>query len=294
MNYKIILIVSAFGWSLANPIYAQKKKIALFDENLSNFETWIGVPHQSVKDLPKGTYQSNNVHNGVPLGLNNDIKNVFTTQIENGELVLKVSGEIYAGLTTKDTFENYHLSVMFRWGDKKWEPRLNAKRDSGILYHCYGKHGRFWKTWKTSLEYQVQENDLGDFIPLGGNSESPKVEGPKTEIRGRKVGGRNMYDPSAETYLEKIGYTNAFKEVDAPHGQWNHLEIYVVENDAIHVVNGVVVMVVENAINPESGKKLTRGQIQIQSEAAECYYKNLTIRSIKKFPNRFRKTVRFK
>ena len=53
------------------------------------------------------------------------------------------------------------------------------------------------------------------------------------------------------SYLEKIGYTSAIKELDAPHGEWNTLEIYVVGNNSVHVVNGEVVMVVENAKKPD-------------------------------------------
>lgn len=270
--------------------YSQKKlkSIELLDNELSNFEKWIGIPHETVKGLPEGTYQSDNVHRGTPMGLNNDIKNVFSIITENGEPVLKVTGEIYGGLITKESYANYHLSVKFKWGDKKWEPRLDKLIDSGILYHCHGEHGSFWNTWKASLEYQVQETDLGDFIPIGGTTGKPKVE-----IRGSKGEKRNKYDPNSEIYLDKIGYTSASKEPDAPHGEWNHLEIYVVGNDAIHVVNGEVVMVVENA-KKNDGTILDEGQIQIQSEAAECYYKQLTLTAIKKFPKKIRKQVRFK
>lgn len=276
-------------------ISAQKKSksILTLDTNLSQFEKWIGVPHKTVEGLPEGTFQSNNVTKGTALGLNNDIKNVFSVIEEDGEQVLKITGEIYGGLTTKDTYSNYHLSIMFKWGDKKWEPRLDVKRDSGILYHCYGDHGRFWNTWKTCLEYQVQESDLGDFIPLGGNAVTPKVSGPKVEIRGTEGKKQNSYDPNSDVYLEKIGYTMASKEVDKPHGEWNHLELYVVGNNAVHVVNGEVVMVVENAKKPD-GTLLAEGQIQIQSEAAECYYKDLSVTPIKKFPKAIAKQVRFK
>lgn len=276
-------------------ISAQKKgkTISLFDANLSYFEKWNGVPHSTITGLPEGTYQSDNVHAGTPLGLNNDIKKVYSIITENNEPVLKITGEVYGGLTTKAVYQNYHLSVMFKWGDKKWEPRIKALRDSGILYHCYGEHGNFWKTWKISLEYQVQETDMGDFIPIGGNTAEPKVDGPKVEIRGSKGEKRNKYDPNSDSYLSKIGYTSAYTEPDAPHGEWNHLEIYVVGNDAVHVVNGEVVMVVENA-KTHDGKILDRGQIQIQSEAAECYYKQLTLTGINKFPKKIRKQVRFK
>ena len=275
---------------------AQKKgkPLQLLDANLSHFEKWNGIPHTTVEGLPVGTYQSSNVHDGTPLGLNNDIKNVFTVIIENGEPVLKISGEIYGAITTKESYGNYHLSVMFKWGEKKWAPRLNVLRDSGILYHAYGENGRFWKTWKTSLEYQVQETDLGDFIPLNGNTENPKVPEPKVEIRGKLGEKRNSYDPKSEAYLTNIGYTSASMELDAPHGEWNHLEIYVIGNDAVHLVNGKVVMVVQNAMNPETNKPLTEGQIQIQSEAAECYYKQFTITPIKAFPKAIKKQVRFK
>jgi len=213
---------------------------------------------------------------------------------EDGEPVLKITGEIYGGLTTLEEYENYHLSVHFKWGDKKWEPRLKVKRDSGILYHCYGEHGSFWNVWKTCLEYQVQEADLGDFIPLGGNTAKPRVGAPVVDIRGDvpEKGGKK-FDPASENYFKGHGYIQACAEPDSPHGEWNHLEIYVLGNDAVHIVNGQVVMVVEDAVTHD-GKPLTKGQIQFQSEAAECYYKKLTLTPIKDFPEEIKKSVRFK
>lgn len=274
--------------------YSQKKSksIELFDKELSNFDVWLSIPRAEVTGLPEGTYQSDKRTGGDPIGLNNDVKNIFSIIEENGEPVLKITGEIFGGLTTKEEYQNYHLSVMFKWGDKKWEPRLNQKRDSGILYHCYGEHGRFWFTWKTCLEYQVQESDLGDFIPLGGNSATPKVGSPIVDIRG-DFKDEKKFDPTSESYSVGKGYIQAASEHDAPHGEWNHLEIYVVGNNAVHIVNGEVVMVVENA-KTHDGKILDKGEIQIQSEAAECYYKQLTLTGIKKFPKKIRKEVRFK
>ena len=54
------------------------KALVLFDQDLSQFEKWIGIPHTTVKDLPEGTFTSIKVTEGNPLGLNNDIKNIFT------------------------------------------------------------------------------------------------------------------------------------------------------------------------------------------------------------------------
>lgn len=270
------------------------KTIKLLDANLTNFNTFIGVPHSTVNGLPEGTFQSDDVRKGTPLGLNNDLKNVFTTTNIKGETILNISGEIYGSITTKDKFSNYHFSTKFRWGNKKWEPRLNRKKDTGILYHSYGDYGRFWNTWKTCLEFQVQETDLGDFISLPANAVKPNPGGPKVVIRGTDKGNKKQYNPDVDTYFEGKGYIHAYLEPQAPHGNWNHLELYVIGNDAVHVVNGEIVMVVENAINPETNAPLIEGQIQIQSEAAECYYKDMTITLISEFPEFIRKQVRFK
>ncbi len=47
-----------------------------------------------------------------------------------------ISGEIFGGISTKEEFENYHLKMEFKWGEKRYEPRLNKRRDSGIHYHA--------------------------------------------------------------------------------------------------------------------------------------------------------------
>lgn len=260
--------------------------IDLLDAELSQWEVWMGVPHATVTGLPAGTYQSDNVHAGDAMGLDNDVKGVFTV-IDEGDgadgLELHITGEIYGGLTTKASFADYHLTMQFRWGERKWEPRLDAKRDSGILYHCYGDHGAFWRVWKSCLEFQVQETDLGDFIPLAG---------PKARVRGVLHDGKRLrYDPASDTVHPATGYTDCTLEPDAPHGEWNTLDLYVVGNNAVHVVNGEVVMVVQDAVDGD-GRPLTEGQIQLQSEAAECFYKGLRLTPLSAFPSRFGGLIR--
>lgn len=241
----------------------------------------MGVPHSSVEGLPEGTYQSDNVHKGDPLGLNRDPKNVFSTFEENGETILYVTGEIYGGLTTLRSFKNYHFQTRFKWGEKKWAPRLEMKRDSGIIYHAHGEHGAFWETWKSCLEFQVQEKDMGDFIPLAG---------PRAAYRGKHDGDRIVFDPTAAEYIDEKGYVHAALEPDYPNGEWNTLDLYVVGDCAIHVVNGIVAFALKDALDRD-GQPLTEGQIQIQSEAAECYYKEMRIRPIQEFPETLKATA---
>ncbi len=253
----------------------------LLDPELSQWDTWMGIPHSSVAGLPEGTFQSDDVTTGTPMGLNNDPLNVFTTFEEDGETILHVSGEIYGGLTSKVSFENYHLQLQVKWGDKKWPPRLEQRRDSGLLYHCQGDHGAFWQVWKACLEYQIQEHDFGDFIPLAGVKGSFRGH-PEDDTENSRI----IFDPSADYLLDQQGYRHATREPDYAHGEWNTVDLYVVGDRAIHVVNGEVVFAIKDALGVDD-KPLTSGQIQLQSEAAEIFYKNVTIRPIDSLPEAF-------
>ncbi|WPR71076.1 ThuA domain-containing protein [Flavobacterium sp. NG2] len=278
-------------WSLGETeVEIAKGGENLLDANLSKWDVWMGAVHPTVDiDFEKST----NVQTGKPMGLNNDPKKVFSVHKENGDNILHITGEIYGGLTTKNEYGNYHLSVQFKWGDKQWEPRLKDKKDSGILYHAKGPHGTFWKVWMHSLEYQVQEQDCGDFIALGQvYGDVPATE--KIQTNGKST---FIYNPSENNV--PIKYAPGFKSgrvaksalYENPNGAWNTLEIYCLGNQSIHLVNGHVVNRVNNARYDVGGKtiSLDKGKIQLQSEAAEVFYKNMRIEPIVNFPSKFKK-----
>lgn len=261
----------------------------LIDKDLSQWDVFIGVPHHSL-DLEG--YEKGDGKRGTPIGLNNDPLNVFSVVEMDDEQVLKVSGEVYGGLSTKQEFENYHLSLEFKWGTKKYEPRLQDKRDSGILYHAQEPHGQFWNVWMKSLEMQVQEGDCGDFFALAGTGIDIKsVE--KTEVEK----AYRFYSPDGELRHFKSGEDSRcrrIKDLEKPNGEWNKLELVCVGNKAYHIVNGTVVMVMENPVMyDEQGNSspLTKGKIQLQSEGAELYYKNIKIRSVKGLPQVFQEQL---
>ncbi|MFY0607574.1 MAG: DUF1080 domain-containing protein [Cyclobacteriaceae bacterium] len=261
----------------------------LLTKDLNLWEVWMGVPHISV-DL-EGVEKSADVHVGTPLGLNNDPKKVFSIIEEDGELLLAITGEIYGGLTTLDTYENYHFKTYFKWGDKKWAPRANAIRDNGILYHCRGDHGAFWNVWKSSLEYQVQEDDMGDFISIA-NSYADCLAEETTNASGKQA---YQFNPDGKWYTfhwPTNGYGLCSKpgSNEKPNGEWNLLEIIAIGDRSVHLVNGQLVNVVRDAKTIIEGEPvaLSSGQIQIQSEGAECYYKGMEIRSMKRFPKEYK------
>lgn len=266
--------------------------LLLLDSKLGNFDKFIGVPHftiTSLPDAPKGDGM-----NGTPLGLNNDPLNCFSTITENNELILKITGEIYGGLSTKDEYDNYHFSTLFKWGEKKYEPRLKDKRDNGILYHCSEPHGTFWNVWMNSIEMQVQEDDMGDLHALT----SRRLYAPAL----KDVDSVWMFSPNAPLQAfgwstpesKKNGRCKVPKHYEKPNGEWNLLELICLGDTSYHIVNGVVVnMVIEDSKTDAANYQYKRkGKLQFQCEAAESYYKDMKIKTITAIPENILKQVK--
>lgn len=252
----------------------------LIDDNLSKWEVWTGVPEPSVKNLPSSYVIPDHGKPIKPLGLGDPMK-IYTVERDvDGEWVIHISGVIYAGLTSLENYSNYHLTLLFKWGEKKYVPRLDRKRDSGLLYHCHGDHGALWKVWKSCLEMQIQEGDMGDLYALAGTNATVRQN------------DSNTWDPTAPNLKLTKKTTKRSFDNESPHGEWTRLDLYVVNDKAIHMVNGKVVLALEDALS-KSGKPLLEGQIQIQSEGAEAFLKDIAIRPLKRFPKKLRKAAGF-
>ena len=268
------------GSNGSRPVALSTEWKPLLDASLSQWEIFIGVPHKSVSipGLPP-TQSDDGIHGGAPLGLGNDPLKVFTVIEEEGKPVLHVSGQIFGCVSTKATYENYHLRWQFRWGTKKWPPRETQRRDSGVLIHCFDPHGAFWNCWRNCLECQVMENDCGDFFPLGSTADST--------VKPQIAGARAIFDPKG-VFCSGAGPVSHGPSVEKPVGEWNTMEVYTVGQTSVFVVNGTVNNVLFNAQRPTpdySGiEPLTSGYIQIQSEGAEVFYRDIAIQGITEFP----------
>lgn len=218
-----------------------------------------------------------------PLGLNVDPKQTFTMVREDGAPALRISGEHFGGISTVQEFENYHLQLQFKWGKKKWHPRLNAKMDSGLLYHANGEHGVDWGFWMQSQEFQIQEGDCGDYWAIAGAGfDVPSVEhGADDWIYDQQGEVRTFIDkgPNGRHCARSANHEN-------PAGQWNTLDLYCLGDTAVHVVNGRTVMVLYRSRHPEGAvmAPLKKGKIQLQSEGAEVFYRNIRVRPIGEIP----------
>jgi hypothetical protein len=267
-------------WLLSANVWAQKNPwVALFNgKDLKGWDTYIGPP---LDDAGKKL-------SDVPVGLNNDPKNVFTVIEQDGEKVIRISGENWGGISTKQEYADFHLQLLFRWGTLRWGQKKNKKRDSGLLYFAVGENGADYGAWMRSQEFQIEEGNCGDYWGVaGGMQDIPVVKKSDSEY---------VYSPTGQLFTfsatSKVG-RHCIKQGDAENasGEWNTLDLYCHGDTSVHVINGKVMMVLYHSSQLEKGQvlPLVKGKIQIQSEGAEVFYKHVIIEPLKAIPADFLK-----
>ena len=78
-------------------------------------------------------------------------------------------------------------------------------------------------------------------------------------------------------------------DAEKPNGEWNTLELICLGADSIHIVNGTVVMRLHNAqrLDGPAPAPISSGQISLQTEGAEVYYRDIEIRPLTAIPAEF-------
>jgi len=199
--------------------------------------------------------------------------------------MLHVTGDGWGSITTNECYRDYHLVLEFRWGERTWDERENAARDSGLLIHSRGVDGGFRGIWKPSIEVQIIEGGVGDFILVNGNDEDGQpVPISLTTHVGRDRDGEVIWQEDGEietfdrTNRRRINWfgrdpdwsdTLGFRgkdDIESTFGEWTRLDV-IADGGRIEVfVNGVKVNEAFDA-SPRSG------QLQLQAELAEIFFR---------------------
>ena len=270
----VLLLSCTIAIAFTKPVPPKKGWIKLFNgKNLNGWDTYLGPP---LNDAGKKLSDT-------PVGLNNDPNHVFTIVKDGEEKVILISGREWGGISTKKEYDNFHLQLQFKWGALSWGQKKGQKKDSGLLYFAVGKHGADYGAWMRSQEFQIQEGDCGDYWGVAGAVQ---------DIRAIKKSDKDyVYDSAGEFYTFSEGTNtgrHCIKNPDAERssGEWNSVELYCHGDTSVHIVNGKVVMVLYNSRQVDNGQAspLTKGKLQIQSEGAEVFYKDIKLRSIDAIP----------
>jgi hypothetical protein len=244
-------------------------------KDLTGWDSYIG-PDQDDK--------GNHINN-TPIGLNNDPRHVFTIVKLDGENVIRVSGENWGAISTKKEYENYHLQLQYKWGTLLWGQKKGKNKDSGLLYHSVGKYGADYGAWMRSHEFQIEQTNSGEYWGVaGGLADIPANKTADNNYEYNRTG-------TVYTFAEETKQSRHCKkgggDAENPTGEWNTLDLYCHGDTAIHLINGKVMMVLYHLKQSDKGQNLlplVKGKIQIQSEGAEIFYRNIKIQDVKQLP----------
>jgi hypothetical protein len=206
--------------------------------------------------------------------------------IEKGEVHMlgpryRSAGTPFGHIATEAEYGDYHLRLEYRYGEIRYEPRLLAKRNSGILYHMYPQRDRIWPN---SIEFQLEESDLGDAIlinarcypgvDLGGTPAWPA----QIPLEPRPVFSTPS-EPRQPLERQRVLKNGNFERL----GQWNTVELLAIGNRAAHLVNGRIVASLyelegQDVVDRNRYRPLTRGRIGLELECAEVFFRRIEIR----------------
>src|SRR3954471_12705206 len=100
----LLWIVCMISLSFTSAKYKDSWTILFNGKDFTGWDTYIGPDLDSTgKKLTD-----------IPVGLNKDPRNVFTVVNDNGEKVIRISGENWGGIISKKEYENYHLQIQFK------------------------------------------------------------------------------------------------------------------------------------------------------------------------------------
>lgn len=258
----MIGLLSALSANYALAEDSEVDKIDLFNgRDLRGFSTWL---KDSKTEDPRGVFR-----------------------VENG--LIRISGDGFGYLATKNEYRDYRLVVEYRWGRRT--DGGNSVRNAGILLHAVGPDGNAGKQWMASIECQLAQGCVGDLIVIRGEDDQGAIIPTKligeSEI-GRdkhprwKPGGKprlfekgqlwwSRHDPD---FKERID-TRGKDDVESLLGKWTTVEC-VCEGDRIEIlVNGTKVNEAQE-VYPASGK------ILLQSEGFEWFIRRLELTPLRK------------
>ncbi len=259
---KITALIGMLCLLLASCSQKEEQWTQLFNgQNLDNWDKYLGPAFEGHEDLAKTATPDN----------------VFSVVDMDGQKVIRISGEVFGSLATKDTFQNFHARLVMKWGTK-----ITKELNCGVLYYGHGPFGAGFGTWKSCVECQLQHGNMGGLYMIGEDINLNADVEKQGENYAYKNGGENLeFGKSVDRRMIVHG-SDAENEV----GQWNTIEIYCVGQQTVHVVNGVVTLRTSNITTTAADKKnpLTGGCLQLQSEGSELFVKSVEIQPIDKIP----------
>ena len=184
---------------------------------------------------------------------------------------------------TRDEHSNFVLHVEYKWGDRKFAPRMTRLKDAGLIFHIYEGAEN---SWPHGIECQIEDKDVGDLWLITTRADVATRNAPPHAGPDPLQDSSPSYAEGGQvaTYGDRNKYVRIRHSADLEHPGWNSVDVVVRGDSAVYLVNGQVNMRIthmkrwDGASN--SWQKLDRGKILFQAEYAEVFYRNIKIRSV--------------
>jgi hypothetical protein len=258
----LVVVVSVSRAMAEDPAPKTGKEIPLFNgKDLSGFYTWL---EKTGREDPE-----------------------HAVQVKDG--ILRIGAEDMGYVATEKSYENYHLSFEYKWGELR-EPSKYV-RNSGLLLHGHGPDGASGKRWISSIECQLAQGCEGDFILIRGKGAdgkplqngfsayvSPGADGrPRWDADNGKLtvnAGRQFWWNKHEAGFEELIDTRGKDDAASPLGEWTKVEAICDGAKVTIKINGTPVNECVDA-SPAAGK------ICFQGEGYEIFFRNIKLHELK-------------
>ena len=249
------------------PDDARSPSVALFNgQNLDGWYTWLADTQYD------------------------DPRDVFS--VRAGQI--RLSGDGFGYLATQDPYQNYHLVVEYRWGQRNYRSRVGKARDSGLFLHGNGPDGNSADgdgAFMMAIECQIMEAAVGDLMLI--RSRDDKTFTPpsfaSTVSSVRDADGWPFYAPNGQPWSrEGWGRLNRIHKradwqdtvgiedrsgIEKPWNRWNRLECCCQEDTIRVTLNGQPVNAA-HSIRPRAGK------ILLQCEGSEIFFRKVDLQRV--------------
>jgi hypothetical protein len=209
-------------------------------------------------------------------GKNNDPKGVFKVQdgmIHILDIPVTAEKQEMGYIATEKEYSNCRVKVEFKWGEKKFPPRLETPRDSGLLYCFVGPD----KVWPRAVECQIMQTDTGSYYLID-----------KVGITSTVVSQDDLHYLKAGVEHTEINkdYGKILRGEDYENpGVWNTVEVILDGDQSTHVINGKIANHGWNLRQPDPNDPtkyipLNKGHLLLQAEGAEVYYRSVQVKPL--------------
>jgi hypothetical protein len=200
---------------------------------------------------------------------------------------IRCGAEDMGYLATNDAYQDYHLVVEYKWGQRN--PEYTSVRNSGVLLHGVGPDGSQGGLWMTSIECQLAQGCEGDLIVIPGKTADgdpfPATITSTTTLAGdgrtrwldggKKTlySGKQFWWSKHEPFFKELIDTRGKDDVASPLGEWTKVECLCAGERITIKINGTTV-------NECFDAKPAAGRILLQTEGHEVYFRNLELRPL--------------